>query len=177
MIEQITDIAEKTRQIVVFELDREEYAIPIEDVREVIKIPEITLIPNCPAYISGIINLRGQVYSIIDLEKRFQLVRANINIKPVHIVIVDASTSPFGVIVDQVTEVLRLPESWIQPTPDTVGSKIGLEFVKGVVVIKSESEIDTGQEPRILLLLNLKEILSTQELASLNPKTIEEKND
>lgn len=176
MIEQTPAPAEKTRQIVVFELDREEYAIPIEDVREVIKIPEITLIPNSPAYISGIINLRGQVYSIINLETRFQLVRANTNIKPVHIVIVDAPASPFGVIVDQVSEVLRLPESWIQPTPDTVGSKIGLEFVKGVVVVKSEPEIATGQEPRILLLLNLKEILSKQELAGLNSKTAEEKH-
>lgn len=153
-------MTEIIKQIVVFELDNEEYAVPIEDVREVIKIPEITPVPDSPKFVAGIINLRGQVYSVIDLEKRFELIRANAAVKPTHIVIIDAPTSPFGVIVDQVSEVLRLPESWIQPTPDTVSSKIGLEFVKGVVVIKSEVTIDTGQESRILLLLNLKEILS-----------------
>jgi len=164
MTDQPITPVEATSQVVVFDLDAEEYAIPIADVREVIKIPEITPVPNSPDFVLGIINLRGKVYSIINLETRFKLTRQNVTTKPRHIIIVDSPSSSFGVMVDQVSEVLRLPRSWIQPAPESVGGKIGLEFVKGVVVVKPEDK----QEPRTLLLLNLKEILTPEETNSLS---------
>ncbi|MDA2921769.1 chemotaxis protein CheW [Patescibacteria group bacterium AH-259-L07] len=186
---------EELMQLVVFELDKEEYAVPIIDLREIIKIPEITPIPNAPEFIRGILNLRGKIVVVVDLEKRFHLVREN-KIASQHIVITEVGENIFGIIVDEVAEVLRVPVTSIQPAPALVSSKIHHEYLKGVVVLdakeptrelseeecrellaahqtkkpsgKSPKDKPTGQaRTRLLILLDLSKMLQEKELLEL----------
>ena len=175
-----------TVQVVVFELDNEEYAVPIEDVREVIKIPEITPVPNSPDFISGLINLRGKILPAINLEVRFSLMREHKDIQAKNIIIVEGGESSFGVIVDTIVEVLRVPSNSIQDAPSAVRTKIGSQYIKGVIVIggaeepsfagaaedKQENQQDqtketlmstTSEHEQIVLLLNLKQLLTEGE--------------
>lgn len=155
--------AETLVQLVIFELDKEEYAVPIEDLREIIRIPEIAPVPNSPEFIRGILNLRGTIVVVVDLEKRFHLVRES-KAPPQHIVITEANGSTFGIVVDHVSEVLRVPVSKIQPTPALVSSKIHAEYLKGVVVMEE------GAKSRLIILLDLPKMLQEGEL--LNVKAI-----
>ncbi len=172
-----TTYLEKIVQLVVFRLDKEEYAVPVGDVQTVINMVDITPIPNSLSFMAGLINLRGKVISVIDLEKRFDLHRDNPDIKPQHIMVIDAVESPFGVMVDEVVEVLRVPNEAIQATPGTVSSKIGAEYISGVIIMDEENGkeiIDKSKEvnlvndlhsakQRIVLILNLKEAFTEEE--------------
>ena len=162
--------AETLVQLVVFELDKEEYAVPIEDLREIIRIPEIAPVPNSPEFIRGILNLRGTIVVVIDLEKRFHLVREG-KTPPEHIVITEVSGSTFGVVVDRVSEVLRVPVSKIQPTPSLVSSKIHAEYLKGVVVLEEAQKVATETaKSRLLILLDLPKMLQEDELLNVTKK-------
>lgn len=150
--------AEEAIQLVVFELDGEEYCVGILDVQEIIKIPDITPVPNAPEFIRGICNLRGKVVVAVDLEKRFRLVRER-PAAPKNAVIADVGGTLFGIIVDQVSEVIRIPVSRIQPPPALVSSKIHAEYVKGVIV-----EDGGAGRSRLLILLDLRKLLKDSEL-------------
>ncbi|MEI7741650.1 MAG: chemotaxis protein CheW [bacterium] len=152
----------ETVQIVVFELDREEYAVEINELREIIRVPIITPIPNSPDFIRGILNLRGKIVVVVDLEKRFSLVREN-KIDAGHIVITEVNGNSYGVVVDKVREVLRIPRETIQPTPSLVTSKIRTDFLEGVVVLAGKA----AHESRLIILLNLSKLLQEKELMSL----------
>jgi purine-binding chemotaxis protein CheW len=153
-------------QMVVFELDHEEYAVPILEVKEVIKLPQITQVPNSAASIAGIINLRGKVVPVLDLEKKFNLVREN-KTPSEHILVAEAEGGlAFGILVDKVSEVAKIPQSSIKAAPQVIAGKIAADFLKGVVVNQLE-----GRE-RIMLLLDLKKILSDKETEGLKTEQI-----
>jgi purine-binding chemotaxis protein CheW len=170
-------------QLVTFELDKEEYASIITDLREVIRIPEITPIPGAPEFIRGILNLRGQIVMVIDLEKRFHLKREHPT-EPKHIIIAEVEDSVFGITVDEVTGVLRVPHTSIKSTPQLTTSKIHADYLKGVVILESKDdesnktikqknaktkkqenenkEVEAGS--RLLLLLDIPKMLAEKEL-------------
>jgi purine-binding chemotaxis protein CheW len=167
----------KNIQVVVFGLDQEEYAVEITDLQEIIKIPDITPIPNAPEFISGILNLRGKIVVVIDLEKRFSLVREDSQ-KAKHIIITEIEGSNYGVLVDQVNEVLRISEDSIQPTPDLVSAKINADYLSGVIVLDKKNKESAAKEDesgdvksedasRLIILLNLKKLLQEKELLQL----------
>lgn len=164
-------------QLVVFTLDTEEYAVPITDLQEIIKVPEITPIPNSPRFIKGILNLRGKIVVVIDLEKRFQLAR-EVEKELKHIIITEINGASFGVVVDEVIEVLTVSKEVIQPTPSLVSSKIHSDYLNGVVVLQKDcskndpekKNADGGgegstEESRLLILINLSKILQEKDLA------------
>jgi purine-binding chemotaxis protein CheW len=155
-------IIEEMVQVVVFELDNEEYALKINDLREIIKFPDITAIPNSPVFIRGIFNLRGKIVVVVDLEKRFNLVRDN-NKESKHIIIIETSGNNFGVIVDQVKEVLRVPVSTIKQTPDLISSKIHTDYINGIIVF----EANENEPSRIIVMLDLIKLLEDKELLEL----------
>jgi purine-binding chemotaxis protein CheW len=171
-----------TEQLVTFELDKEEYASTITDLREIIKIPDITPIPGAQEFIRGILNLRGQIVVVVDLEKRFNLKREH-PAEPKHIIIAEVEDSVFGVTVDEVTGVLRVPKESIKMTPHLVASKIQSEYLKGVVILEDEKTADkkkatkkkkdetpapveegTETSSRLLLLLDIPKMLAEKEL-------------
>lgn len=166
--------AEESIQLVVFELDKEEYAVEIKDLQEIIRIPEITPVPNAPEFIPGIFNLRGRIVVVVDLEKRFSLKREH-DINEGNIIIVEVETNSYGVVVDKVTEIKNVPISMIQPTPTLASSKIHDDYLKGVVVIESQqaNNGESSTESRLIILLDLSKMLQEKELMSLG-KTVNE---
>jgi len=154
--------AEEIAQIIVFELDKEEYALKITDLREIISLPTITPIPNAPEFIRGIFNLRGKIVVIVDLEKRFNFKKDD-SIISKHVIITEVNGNDFGVVVDEVKEVLRVPVSSIKPTPQLISSKIHAEYLSGVIVFDS----DSGSGSRIIVLLDLPKLLEDKELLDL----------
>ncbi|HZE87141.1 MAG TPA: chemotaxis protein CheW [Methylomirabilota bacterium] len=145
------------KQIVVFVLDDEEYGLSITDIYEVVTLQKITPVPNSPEFILGVINLRGKIVPVLDLEKGFHLQRVT-KIAPQHIIITENEKKVlFGVQVDRVTEVLKVSEDQIKPAPKLVTTKIAADYIKGVVVLGEAKESESSA--RILLLLDLQKML------------------
>ena len=152
-------------QFVVFSLGPEEYAVPILAVTEVVNTVEITPVPDAPDFILGLINLRGKIVPVLDLDKRFGL-EAQSGMNRQHIMVAESQEHVlFGFLVDQVTEVLKVAKDHIKPAPDMVKSKISAEYLPGVIIFG-----EAGQPPeteRIILILDLQKILSDKEAGQL----------
>ena len=134
-------------QLVSFHVGTEEFAIDILGVQEIIRMVELTPVPNAPHYVEGVINLRGKVIPILDLRARFGLPSGD-RTKETRIIVVDISHTILGFIVDSVQEVLRLPEDLIEPPP-TTGRGGSAEFHKGIGRV----------EGRILILLDMSQLI------------------
>lgn len=125
-----------------FALGREFYGIPALQVREIIRLCEITLVPNLPPYVKGVVNLRGRIIPVIDLRQRFRLTPAEATERTC-IVVVQLQTTArtnkvMGLIVDGVEEVVNLTKEDIEPTPDfgpaaEASYILGMAKIKGVV--------------------------------------------
>jgi purine-binding chemotaxis protein CheW len=138
-------------QLVVFRVGREEYGLDIQEVKEIIKMQEITEIPNAPEFIEGVINLRGQITPVMDMRKRLKTGSRETG-RDTRIVIVETDGSNMGIIVDSVTGVIHIPEESISPPP--VGGDN--EFVKGVGKI----------DGRLLILIDIGKMLPDSERAT-----------
>jgi len=145
-------------QLVSFMLADEEYGVEVLKVREIIRMPTITKMPNVPQHVEGIINLRGKVIPIISMRRRFGLVE-NQNNSQTRIIIMDVVGSLTGFIVDAVSEVIRIHSSEIQPPPSMVLSGgIGQEFITGVF---SHAE-------RLLIIMDIDRMFSEDERESFS---------
>lgn len=142
-------------QLATFKIGSEEFGVDILTVREINRMVEITRIPQAPHYVEGVINLRGKVIPIIDLRKRFGL-DIKENDKNTRIVVVDISGSTMGMVVDSVSEALRLPANTIEPPPEIV-TGVNSEFIKGVAKL----------EDRLLIFLDLSKVIDVSEIAGL----------
>jgi purine-binding chemotaxis protein CheW len=157
MQEQEKDASKKDMlQLVSFKLRDEEFGVDILQVQEIIRMQEITNVPNAPQFVEGVINLRGRVIPVVDLRKRFSL-EAKEHSKATRIVVVKIGQITVGLIVDEVSEVLRIPEDTVEPPPPIVAG-IESDYIKGVGKL----------EDRLLILLDLNKILSQEEEASLS---------
>jgi len=153
-------------RFVVFELDGEEYAVPITVITEVVPYVEIIPVPGAPEYILGLINLRGKVVPVLDLKKKFNLGH-NTNGGHAHIMVAESEQKLlFGIVVDYVREVLKVPHDSVKPAPQAVKEDISAEYVGGVIVLGGEQE-DTAVEERILVVLDLQKILSDANVEEL----------
>ncbi|MDK2816830.1 MAG: purine-binding chemotaxis protein CheW [Moorella sp. (in: firmicutes)] len=142
-------------QLVVFQLASETYGVDINHVQEIIRMQSITQIPRTPAFIEGVINLRGRIIPVIDLHKRFDLPRADIT-NNTRIMVVELGRVTVGMIVDSVSEVLRLPATSIEPPPPMI-SGIDVAYLKGV-----------GKwNERLIILLDLERVLRESEQRQL----------
>jgi len=129
---QKESIAEERMQLVSFILDREEYGVEVLKVREIIRMPNITRVPNTPHYVEGVINLRGKVIPIISLRKRFNLDLTENDIRT-RIMVMDMTNELTGFIVDSVAEVIRITSGEIQPAPPVVAGGVDQECLSGVI--------------------------------------------
>lgn len=152
----IASAAEELLQLVSFNLGDEEFGVDILKVQEINRMVAITRVPNTPAYVEGVINLRGKVIPIIDLRMRFGLDRKQED-KNTRIIVVEISGKIVGFVVDSVSEVLRIPKSVTEPPPPIVAG-IEAEYITAVGKL----------EDRLLILLDLDKILSTEETAQLH---------
>jgi len=134
-------------QIVTFKLGNEEYAVDILEVQEINRMVEITSIPNAPSYVEGVINLRGKVIPVINLRKKFGLDSKEMDSQS-RIMVVDIG-STVGLIVDSVSEVLRLSSDTIEPPPPMTAGNGSSEYIKGVGKLAD----------RLLILLDIEKLL------------------
>ncbi len=139
-------------QYVVFKLDKNEFGIDIMNVKEIIPYQESVSVPNTPDFIEGIINYRGNVIPVINLRERFDM-DVNEITKDTRIIVITLNEKEVGFIVDEASQTIRLNEEQIDPTPDIV-SGIDKRYITGI------GKID---ENRLLILLDLKEILTDEE--------------
>lgn len=149
-------VAEKGLQVVGFRIGDETFGVPIAHVREIIRVPQITALPNAPEYVEGVINLRGKIISVIDLRKRFgdpnpQQGRKN------RILVVELHSRVVGLIVNSASEVLKLPPSEIEP-PNRVFPDGELDCVTGVGKMNG----------RLVILVDLTKLLRGADLRRLN---------
>jgi purine-binding chemotaxis protein CheW len=144
------------RQLVVFELANEHYGVDIAAVESIIKMQPITAVPQAPAFVEGITNLRGSVLPVMDLRKRFGLSgreqKTESNRDDKRIVVVSMDGMKIGMIVDAVSEVLRVQEDVIEPPPPMV-TTINSAFITGIAKV--------GE--RLIILLDLARILTVSE--------------
>jgi purine-binding chemotaxis protein CheW len=139
-------------QLVSFNLDEEEYGVDVLKVREIIRMPTVTRVPNTPLYIEGVINLRGKVIPIISMRKKFNLSDMDNN-NQTRIMVMDMDGELMGFVVDAVSEVIRISEIEIQPPPPVVNGGIDQICLSGVI----------NREDRLLVLLDLEKIFSLEE--------------
>ncbi len=142
-------------QLIVFHAGNEEFAVPISEVREIIKIGTITPIPNVFDFIKGIINVRSEIVTIIDIGTRFSLLK-NENVQPKHIVVTKQEDTLFGLLVDEVVEVLRVRQQDIQPPPSLI-RKIYEKYIDSVVTLND----------RLIVILDISKILSIKEFTQI----------
>jgi len=134
-------------QLVSFKIANEEFGINILRVQEIIRLMDITQLPEVPELVHGIINLRDKVIPIINLRRRLGLEDKESD-KDSRIIIVEIGDTIFGFIVDSVSEVLRIPENTIQPPPETI-SEIDSKNISGISKL----------EDRLLIILDLENTL------------------
>ena len=144
-----------TMQLVSFRLAQEEYGIEITKVQEIILMGEITRVPQTPNFIKGLINLRSMVIPIVDLRLRFGL-----ELEPAtdetRIMVVNVAGKTIGIIVDAVSEVLRISYEQVAPPPPTVAG-LGQDYLTGLVKLAG----------RLLIMLDIDKILGEEEAAEV----------
>ncbi len=152
-------IEARAGKYLIFRLGSEEFGIKVIKVREIMGIQEVTPVPQTPAFIKGVINLRGKVIPVVDLRLKFDLASDPYTPRTCIIVVkTELATDELtmGVIVDEVVEVLNLLPADIEDTPD-FGSGVETPFLLGMAKAKD----------KVKILLDIDEILNNQELQGL----------
>ena len=155
-------IAGAEMQLVVFELGDESYGVDISRVQDINRMQEITEIPHAPESVVGVINLRGRVIPVIDLRKRFGLPEA-VHTKDTRIVVVHLEGNLIGVIVDAVSQVLRIPADIVEP-PSPVLAGVDSKYLRGIAKL----------DDKLVILLDLDYVLSRREQEAMSEVLAEE---
>jgi purine-binding chemotaxis protein CheW len=142
-------------QWVTFKLGNETYGINVMQVQEVLRVSEIAPVPGAPDYVIGIINLRGNVVTVVDTRRRFGLPPKAPDAAS-RIVIVEAAGQVIGILVDSVAEVVELRASEIEVAPNA-GNEDSARYIQGV----------TSRDGKLLILVDLNKFLSEEEIAEM----------
>jgi purine-binding chemotaxis protein CheW len=137
-------------QLVSFKVGNEEFGLDILKVQEIIRLRELTRVPNMPDFVDGVINLRGKVIPVIGLRRRMGI-PAGEDDKRTRIVVAEVNGKVLGFVVDEVSEVLRIPEANFEPPPKL--GQVEREYVQGIGKI----------DERLLILIDLSPLLSDRE--------------
>jgi purine-binding chemotaxis protein CheW len=145
------------KQMVIFKLSEEFFGVEIACVESIIKVQEITRMPQAPEFVEGVINLRGRVLPVINLEQRLEL-PVHVRNQDTRIIVVSIDQVEVGMIVSAVSEVLTIDDKFIEPAPPMV-TTVNSTFIAGI------ARMDT----RLIILLDINQVLTRNEkiLASL----------
>src|ERR671936_571293 len=144
------------QQLVVFHLGAELYGVEIARVHEIIRLMMVTRVPRAPSFVEGVINLRGKVIPVVDLRRRFGLPQAE-HTRSSRIVVLEIGDQVVGIIVDGVSEVLRVNTSTVEP-PSPVVAGIDSEYLHGIAKLAD----------RLVILLDLERVLARDERRALD---------
>jgi purine-binding chemotaxis protein CheW len=147
-------------QLVVFKVGDEEFGVDINQVREIVRLVEITRLPKAPHFIEGVVNLRGQIVSVIDLAKRLDIPSGPRG-ENTRIIVIEIEHNTVGMIVDSVSEVLRLSARDIEDVPALIETEVPEHYIRGVGKLKE----------RLLVLLDLDRVLTYEELKNIERHT------
>jgi len=153
------DTIVKSIQYLTFSLNDEEYAINVNQIREILEVSDITKLPCTYEFMRGVINLRGNVVPVIDLHVKFGLPETEQTINTCVIVMeieIDNKQTVIGALADSVDEVIELEAEQIEPAPN-IGTKVKSEFIKGM----------GKYNDRFLILLDLNKIFSEEDLTKI----------
>jgi purine-binding chemotaxis protein CheW len=145
------DVTDLVLQWVTFKLQDETYGINVMQVQEVLRYTDIAPVPGAPEYVMGIINLRGNVVTVIDTRARFGLAPSEVTDNS-RIVIIESERQVIGIMVDSVAEVVYLKQSEIDTAPN-VGTEESAKFIQGV----------SNRDGELLILVDLNKLLSDDE--------------
>lgn len=146
---------DEQRQLVVFSVADEIYGVDIHQVKEIIRVPEITRVPRTPEFVEGVLNLRGSVIPVLDLRKRFGFPPGEAN-NDQRIVVLEMEDQTVGTIVDSVSEVLQIDAADIDsPSPYVVS--VDSQYIAGIAKLKE----------KLIILLDVNRVLSTEERNSM----------
>jgi purine-binding chemotaxis protein CheW len=154
----VTEITE-TRQYLTFRLGNEVFATDVAKVREVLDSTTITKIPRTPDFMSGVINLRGNVVPVVDLRLCFEMSKTETTVNTCIVVVemlVDGESTVIGALADSVEEVIDLEPDQIQPPP-RIGAKIRTDFIKGM----------GKRDAQLIMILDIDRVFSVEELTAL----------
>jgi len=149
-------------QVLIFSLGDEEFGARTSQIQEIIRMTDITRMPKAPSFIKGTINLRGKVIPVIDLAKQFDLPKSERD-EEARIIVADVDNNIVGMIVDSASEVLRIPGENIDPTPAFIESRIDTRCFEGIGKLKD----------RLFVLLDLRKLLSPEEMKSVEEATVD----
>ena len=138
--------------IVGFQIGRETYGVPITSLHEIVRVPEITAVPDAPDYLEGVINLRGKIVSVMDLRKRFGIKQVALK-KGNRILVVEHSGRLAGLIVDSASEVVKIPSEDVE-APPAAFQEGGLNCVTGLGKVRG----------RLIVLLDMSKLLAPANL-------------
>ncbi len=153
--------AQEEKQLVVFDLNTEAYGVDIGAVREIIRLQDITTVPGTPDFVEGVINLRGKVTPVVDLRKKLHITVAEQNAEN-RIVVMDIAGQDIGMVVDAVTEVLRISASAVEPPSKVITNTTDHDYLMGIAKL----------DEKLIILLDLDKVLSLQEKQELSEATL-----
>jgi len=156
----------ETRQYLTFRLGEEVFATDVAKVREVLDFTTITRIPRTPEFMSGVINLRGNVVPVVDLRLCFEMTKTEKTVNTCIVVVemlVDGESTVIGALADSVEEVIDLEPENIQPPP-RIGTRIRTDFISGM----------GKRDAQLIMILDIDRIFSAEELASLRGSELAE---
>lgn len=146
----------KPGQYLTFQLQNEQYGVPIETVREINRVVEITPVPRTPEYVKGVMNLRGKIIPVVNLRVKFGM-DAQEHTRDTCIIVIDTEIGQVGMIVDSVKEVADLNESQIEPSP-VLGNEATMSFVRGM------GKVDN----RVIILVDIVSAFSHEQLTGMS---------
>lgn len=147
-------------KVVTFRLENELYGLPISQVKEVASFGQYTTIPNSPSYILGLLDLRGDIILLVDLQKRFRLKPTKANQKR-QVVVCQFADHKLGIVVDGVEGIISLSEDQLKDPEEIIKKKISPEFLLGVVVYNDQ----------VLVVLNVEKLSPKEEIERLKTPT------
>ncbi|MBI3354685.1 MAG: chemotaxis protein CheW [Nitrospirae bacterium] len=145
----------KNLQFVVFKIGKELFGVGIDAIREIVRVPEVTEVPDAPHFLDGVINLRGRIVPVVDLRKRMGIQYAD-KTKATRVLITENSGSMVGLLVDAASEVIRIQPDAVDEPPEMI-SAIGVEYITGVAKLNE----------RLIILLDIKKILNVGDMKKI----------
>lgn len=161
-LDQIIDQIAVTEQDqhLIFELSGEEMALPVMNIREIIRYGKLTRMPMMPGFIEGVINLRGHVVPVINLAVKFGMEKAQVDKRTCIIIMELESESTkvqMGIVIEKVLQVIEIPEREIEPGP-SLGANFNTAYIKGMA----------RTEEGFIVILNINKVLSVEEISAVS---------